>query len=190
MNGEPEESEDEEGGAKAGKRKTTKQRGGDDLEDDFYEADGIAALGAGLGEDGVHEGNDEDGEDDEMVEGENGDEGEEDSEEGEDDEDDEEDSDDSDDIEAEDGEAEALVASDRTKVAARKNTPKELPFTFPCPTTHDEFLDIVEGVEDKDVPTVVQRIRTLHHPSLAEDNKVKLQVRLLSSSPACSVSSD
>lgn len=177
MNGE--ESEDEEPGAKAVKRKTNKQRGADDLEDDFYEEDGIAALGAGLGEVGVQEGVDEVDKDDEMGIGENGEEGEEDSEEIDEDEDDEEVSDDEDDMEAEVGESEALVASDRTTVATRKNTSKELPFTFPCPTTHDEFLEIVDDIDDKDVPTVVQRIRTLHHSSLAEDNKVKLQVSLL-----------
>jgi nucleolar protein 14 len=34
----------------------------------------------------------------------------------------------------------------------------------------------VEGLEDTDVCTVVQRIRTLYHASLAPDNKFKLQV--------------
>ena len=60
--------------------------------------------------------------------------------------------------------------------SARPMTGKELPYTFPCPRSHEEFLGILEGVGDDDVPTVVHRIRTLHHHSLAEDNKLKLQV--------------
>ncbi|KAK0206966.1 nucleolar protein 14 [Desarmillaria ectypa] len=66
-----------------------------------------------------------------------------------------------------------------TKHSAKKVTPesksKELPYTFDCPSTHAEFLDIVNGIEDKDVPTVVHRIRALYHTSLAPENKSKLQ---------------
>ncbi|KAG1835751.1 Nop14-like protein [Suillus variegatus] len=51
----------------------------------------------------------------------------------------------------------------------------DLPFTFPCPESHEEFLEIIGEIDDTDVPIVVQRIRTLHHPSLSPDNKVKLQ---------------
>ncbi|KAK0542379.1 nucleolar complex protein 14 [Tilletia horrida] len=55
-----------------------------------------------------------------------------------------------------------------------------LPFTFPCPRTHAEFLDLLEKhqVQPSDVPTVVKRIRTLYHASLAEENKFKLQAIL------------
>jgi nucleolar protein 14 len=52
----------------------------------------------------------------------------------------------------------------------------ELPYTFPCPSSHEEFLDIVEGIADQDIPTVVERIRALHHPSLGAENPSKLQV--------------
>lgn len=52
----------------------------------------------------------------------------------------------------------------------------ELPYTFPCPSSHQELLSLLQDVEDKDVPIVIQRIRTLHHTSLAPDNKSKLQV--------------
>jgi len=54
----------------------------------------------------------------------------------------------------------------------------ELPYTFPCPSSHEEFLDILEGVVDQDVPTVVERIRALHHPSLGAENASKLQVSI------------
>lgn len=54
----------------------------------------------------------------------------------------------------------------------------ELPYTFPCPSSHEEFLDILEGVVDQDVPTVVERIRALHHSSLGAENAWKLQVNI------------
>ena len=47
---------------------------------------------------------------------------------------------------------------------------------FPCPGSHEEFLQIIEDLDDEDVPTVVHRIRTLYHTSLGADNKFKLQV--------------
>ncbi|CDR99224.1 hypothetical protein [Sporisorium scitamineum] len=56
-------------------------------------------------------------------------------------------------------------------------TESKLPFTFPCPATHDELLSLLEThqIDPKHIPTVIKRIRTLHHPSLAEDNKYRLQ---------------
>jgi nucleolar protein 14 len=39
----------------------------------------------------------------------------------------------------------------------------------------EEFEDILEGLDDEALPIVVQRIRALHHPSLAQGNKEKLQ---------------
>lgn len=56
--------------------------------------------------------------------------------------------------------------------------PKELPFTFRCPSSHEEFLEILEGVDRTDIGTVIERIRKLHHPSLGEENTSKLQVSL------------
>nr|ODN95149.1 nucleolar protein 14 [Cryptococcus depauperatus CBS 7855] len=56
------------------------------------------------------------------------------------------------------------------------NTSKvnEIPFTFPCPSTIDQFENILDPLEEDALPIVVQRIRTLHHPSLGEGNKEKL----------------
>jgi nucleolar protein 14 len=51
-----------------------------------------------------------------------------------------------------------------------------LAFTFPCPQTHKEMLEIVKDIAVVDTPTVVQRIRVLHHAKLAAENKAKLQV--------------
>ncbi|KAH9977668.1 Nop14-like family-domain-containing protein [Lactifluus volemus] len=53
---------------------------------------------------------------------------------------------------------------------------RELPYTFPCPSSHEEFLDIIKGIADQDIPTVVERIRALHHPSLGAENPSRLQV--------------
>ncbi|KAI0638448.1 nucleolar protein 14 [Trametes polyzona] len=177
MRGEETDSEDEG----KGKRKQARQRGGDDLEDDFYDEDAQAALGAGLGDDVAM------GSSDEEEEGEgSGDEEDSDEESEEDgsDEDEEEGSvahafesaeEDSGEEDGEEGESEALVQSSRKRRAKGKAVAKELPYTFPCPETHDEFLEIVEDIDEKDIPTVVKRIRALHHPSLAENNKFKLQ---------------
>ena len=168
------ESESEDEGTSWRKRK----RGGDDLEDDFEDTE-WTGLGAGLGEGGdvgVGSG------------GENGQEGD-DEEDGEESEGDEESSgqeeEESDDVESEsregeegeEGEPEDLVqATVPSKSKSRTKNLKELPFTFSCPSSHEEFLEIVQDVEEKDVPIVVHRIRTLHHTSLGPENKFKLQV--------------
>ena len=78
-----------------------------------------------------------------------------------------------------DEEHEDLVTSaslPKGKSKGKKGAKHELPFTFPCPGSHEEFLQIIEDLDDEDVPTVVQRIRTLYHTSLGADNKFKLQV--------------
>lgn len=170
MNGEDDsDSEGEELG-----RKRKRKRGGDDLEDDFMEETGEwDGLGSGLdtrlsdkgeeadyGEDDENEGDEEDGAEYDADSDEEGDEEE---------------------IgEIEGGEHEELVKSVKPKHKRKEpssESKKEIPYTFQCPSTHEEFLGIIEDVDDEDVAVVVKRIRTLHHPSLAEDNKFKLQVR-------------
>lgn len=185
MNGEESDS-DEEG---QGRRRHVRKRGGDDLDDDFAEAEEGPwdGLGGGLGDDEglggvavVKMDEDEDDEDDED-DGEEEIGSDEDESEGEDRsvaEEFESASEEFGEEDGEDGEEEALVSSRQSQPAKRAVAPKELPYTFPCPETHSEFMEIVENIEDVDVPTVVKRIRTLHHPSLAADNKLKLQVRL------------
>ncbi|CAD6972745.1 unnamed protein product [Tilletia controversa] len=70
-------------------------------------------------------------------------------------------------------------AAATTAVADPKKA-STLPFTFPCPRTHPEFLALLQqhNVQAADVPTVIKRIRTLYHPSLAEENKFRLQAVL------------
>ncbi|KAH8844805.1 hypothetical protein MCOR27_008808 [Pyricularia oryzae] len=51
-----------------------------------------------------------------------------------------------------------------------------VPFTFPCPQTHAELLEITKGVPVAKLTTVIQRIRALHHSKLAMGNKERLGV--------------
>lgn len=173
MRGEDDEESDDE---ERGKRK--RARGGDDLDDDFMDEDeAYDGLGAGLAQAGNDENiDDEDEESEENEEGED-EEGESD---GEEDGSGSEESDDVDEGEGSEGEHADLVSTKHLKTKKQVPTSKrqELPFTFPCPSSHEDFLEIVENVDDGDVPIVVQRIRALHHPSLGADNKFKLQVRM------------
>jgi nucleolar protein 14 len=66
-------------------------------------------------------------------------------------------------------------------IAVKVNTEQleendKLAFTFPCPQTHKEMLQVMKGISVEDVATVVQRIRILHHPKLAPENKERLRV--------------
>ncbi|KAJ7055008.1 nucleolar protein 14 [Mycena amicta] len=149
------DGEEEEGG-RSKKRRRKEGGGGDDLEDDFA-LDGDEAwdgIGAGLPEANVDIDAEESGSEEDDGEG-----------------DDDEDEDDE-----EEGEHEELTSGSKpSKGKSRAPDKKELPFTFPCPSTHNELLEILGDVEDKDVPTVIQRIRSLFHTSLAPENKFKLQ---------------
>lgn len=49
-----------------------------------------------------------------------------------------------------------------------------LAYTYPCPESHQNFLEIIKDVAIQDLPLVIQRIRALHHPRLHSDNKAKL----------------
>lgn len=49
-----------------------------------------------------------------------------------------------------------------------------LPYTFPCPQSHAEFLEVIKEIPLPKLPTVVQRIRALYHPKLLSTNKEKL----------------
>lgn len=49
-----------------------------------------------------------------------------------------------------------------------------LPYTFPCPQSHSELLEVVKAFPLTKLPTVIQRIRALYHPRLLSENKEKL----------------
>lgn len=153
------------------KSRVKRKRGADDLEDDFYDEEAEwNGLGAGLADNSKGD-NDE-------VESSTSEDEDEDSGEDEEDGSHAEAEDESGDSEGEAGDHEDLITRGQDGKGRSKSqnaSTKELPYTFPCPSTHEEFLKIVHDLEDKDVPTVVQRIRTLYHTSLAPDNKFKLQ---------------
>ena len=50
----------------------------------------------------------------------------------------------------------------------------DLAYTFACPQSQEELLQVTEGIEILDLPTVVQRIRALYHPKLLSENKTKM----------------
>ncbi|EAW15101.1 snoRNA-binding rRNA-processing protein NOP14 [Aspergillus clavatus NRRL 1] len=69
------------------------------------------------------------------------------------------------------------LPQDKAGASAAEGTPQsneELAYTYPCPSDHEAFLEIVRDVPMNDLPVVVQRIRALHHPRLHADNKMKL----------------
>ncbi|KAJ9615648.1 nucleolar complex protein 14 [Cladophialophora chaetospira] len=73
-----------------------------------------------------------------------------------------------------------LVLPQELKSSSKKaqSTPasKNLAYTFPCPQTHDELLEVTKHTKVTDIPTIVQRIRALYHRGLAEGNQTKLDL--------------
>ncbi|KAF2155925.1 Nop14-like protein [Myriangium duriaei CBS 260.36] len=61
------------------------------------------------------------------------------------------------------------------KKQPKPDTPTQgIAFTYPCPRSHTELLDVFSKAKDEDVPLIIQRIRALYHPSLSAENKEKL----------------
>ncbi|KAF2791561.1 Nop14-like protein [Melanomma pulvis-pyrius CBS 109.77] len=54
------------------------------------------------------------------------------------------------------------------------SAPTKLAYTYSCPRTHEELLEVFKNVPIANIPTVVQRIRALYHAGLHEENKEKL----------------
>lgn len=46
-----------------------------------------------------------------------------------------------------------------------------LSYAYPCPRSHSEFLEVIGQTLAEQIPTIVQRIRALYHPSLSAANK-------------------
>ncbi|KAF3919646.1 hypothetical protein ABW20_dc0105043 [Dactylellina cionopaga] len=71
-------------------------------------------------------------------------------------------------------EEESTTTSTKSGANNITNGNSALPFTFPCPQTHQELLKITTKHKIEDLPIIVKRIRVVHHPSLGPDNKSKL----------------
>lgn len=67
-----------------------------------------------------------------------------------------------------------IVDSDAKAEMAQKSDEHGLPYTFPCPQTCAEFQSVAKAYPHTTLPTIVQRIRALHHPKLDSKNKEKL----------------
>ncbi|KAI8087486.1 nucleolar protein 14, partial [Thamnidium elegans] len=188
------DSEDEDEGSH--KKKSHKKRKGapqgDDLGDDYLDEleDDVVKLGKGLSLEDIRNSLEDDDEDEDDEDEDDEDEDEDDEDEDEDDEEGETDNEDIEDME-EDDEEEAPVFGDddgddmneigKAGVVHKKKVQKpvesekrEIPYTFECPSTHDELLKILEGLDVEDSVIVTQRIRVLYHIKLAHDNKEKL----------------
>ncbi|RYP06977.1 hypothetical protein DL764_002800 [Monosporascus ibericus] len=61
-----------------------------------------------------------------------------------------------------------------TQAMDPQNDADGLPYTFPCPGSLEEVIQITKNVPFEKIPTVVQRIRALYHPKLDSSNKEKL----------------
>ncbi|KAI9358031.1 nucleolar protein 14 [Pilaira anomala] len=192
------DSDSEEEGSSGHKKKSHKKRKGapqaDDLDDDYLDEleDDVAKLGKGLSLEDIRNALEDDDEDDDEED----DDEEDDDEEEEDDDDDSEegetDNEDIEDIEQEDEELPVFGDDDeddmneigktgvvqkkknKVQVPVKVTEKREIPYTFECPSTHDELLQILEGLEVEDSVVVTKRIRVLYHIKLAHDNKEKL----------------
>ena len=65
------------------------------------------------------------------------------------------------------------TGSNQQSVGANSEVKTGLAYTYPCPRSHPELLTLIQDrtISPSDLPTVVQRIRALHHSSLSAANK-------------------
>ena len=72
----------------------------------------------------------------------------------------------------EDGESKEVA----TKLQAQSKGGDEdgIPYTFTCPESHEQLLEILGSLPVTKLPVAVQRIRALYHPKLDAKNKERL----------------
>ncbi|ORY73914.1 nucleolar protein 14 [Protomyces lactucae-debilis] len=77
--------------------------------------------------------------------------------------------------------SDALVAAAQAELARRAklamaviNDASKLKFTYPCPSTMAQLLEILDPLSEQDKQTAIHRIRVLHHPRLNPSNGEKL----------------
>ena len=174
-------------GVEEGGDRNRPRREGDDLDDDFVPDEQEADF-YGLGKGALTEEAEASAEEEEEEEGkaENDNDEEEEDEDGSDDGfdlaryfTDEEDESDNPEDDEEDEESEIIPATKRLRLAESSTSAKELAYTFPCPSTFDQMLDILKDVPASSVPTVIERIEILHSTKLLMENREKLEVLTL-----------
>ncbi|KAI8065864.1 nucleolar protein 14 [Gongronella butleri] len=179
-------SEDDDDVKHYKKKKKMAKSGGpqaDDLEDDFEDEMGVQeSLGAGLTLEDIQNGTYD--MDDDMASG--SDDEEDDEELGSDDEEDDEEEEeddlvgpqfdamDDDDMNEMDTQGKIKTKPTKKAIVDQEEANAEIPFTFKCPSTHDDLLRIVKGLQTADVLIVVKRIRILYHIKLSPANKAKM----------------
>ncbi|RMD44139.1 hypothetical protein DV735_g931, partial [Chaetothyriales sp. CBS 134920] len=67
-----------------------------------------------------------------------------------------------------------LIASEPEKSKQKQAANPDLAYTYPCPQSHSEFLELIKDKQDSDLSTIVQRIRALYHKGLRQENSSKL----------------
>ena len=72
------------------------------------------------------------------------------------------------------GRIELGFSTDQKGVHKANQGSEKLAYTYKCPESHAELLQITENVAIEEFPIVVQRIRALYHPKLGNENKAKL----------------
>lgn len=100
---------------------------------------------------------------------------------------DDEDEDEDEDMDDDEEEVEFIGDFDRSKknlrraeiaevmASAKKRNSTEIPFTFPAPRNYSEFAELIAPFPElKDRVTIISRIRTLYHASLAPENREKI----------------
>ena len=70
-----------------------------------------------------------------------------------------------------------IPATKRLRIGDSTSTGNTLAFTFPCPSSFEELLDILKDVPTESIPIVIERIEILHSTKLLAENREKLEVR-------------
>lgn len=70
-----------------------------------------------------------------------------------------------------------IPATKRLRIGESTSTGNKLAFTFPCPSSFEELLDILKDVPTESIPIVIERIEILHSTKLLAENRKKLEVR-------------
>eukprot|EP00003_Mantamonas_plastica_P009023 TRINITY_DN181_c2_g1_i1.p1 TRINITY_DN181_c2_g1~~TRINITY_DN181_c2_g1_i1.p1 ORF type:complete len:674 (-),score=276.34 TRINITY_DN181_c2_g1_i1:90-2003(-) len=67
------------------------------------------------------------------------------------------------------------MAARKKKLLAAEAAKREIPYTFECPTEHEQLLDLFQGRTASDQKIILDRIRICTHISLSADNRGKLE---------------
>lgn len=69
-----------------------------------------------------------------------------------------------------------LNLSDAQSERLHPSNTENLAYTYSCPESHQDWLQMTKDIPIHNLATVIQRIRALYHPKLHSDNKSKLGI--------------